>query len=57
MQKSAAVRIDRKTSPFSRDDIGLIRKIRSLLRTGKEVLLELDSNGSVKIAGFTLEEC
>ena len=57
MHKSAAVRIDPKTSLFFRDDIGLIRKIRSLLRTGKEVLLELDSNGSVEITGFPLEEC
>ena len=57
MHKSAAVRFDRKTCPSSRDDMGLVRKIRSFLRTGKEVLLELDSNGSVKIAGFTLEVC
>ncbi len=39
------------------EDAEIIRKIRAILRTGKEVLLELDSDGNTQVSSLTLEEC
>ena len=56
MQKSAAVRNENKAM-VSAEDAEIIRKIRAILRTGKEVLLELDSDGNLRVSSLTLEEC
>ena len=56
MQKRAAVKNDKKAM-VSAEDAEIIRKIRAILRTGKEVLLELDSNGNTRVSSLTLEEC
>ena len=56
MQKSAAVK-DENRAMVSPEDAEIIRKIRTILRTGKEVLLELDSDGNTRVSSLTLEEC
>ena len=56
MQKRAAVKNDKKAM-VSAEDAEIIRKIRAILRTGKEVLLELDSDGNTRVSSLTLEEC
>ena len=56
MQKRAAVKNEIKVM-VSAADAEIIRKIRAILRTGKEVLLELDSDGNTRVSSLTLEEC
>ena len=56
MQKRAAVKNDKKAM-VSAEDAEILRKIRAILRTGKEVLLELDSDGNTRVSSLTLEEC
>ena len=56
MQKRAAVKNGIKVM-VSAADAEIIRKIRAILRTGKEVLLELDSDGNTRVSSLTLEEC
>ena len=56
MQKRAAVKNEIKVM-VSAADAEIIRKIRAILRTGQEVLLELDSDGNTRVSSLTLEEC
>ena len=57
MQKSAAAKTDRKNLPFSRSNMENIHTIRGILRTGKEILQELNSDGNTRVSSLTLEKC
>ena len=58
MKKSRAANNEQKTmAMISSEDMEVIRKIHAILQTGKEVLLELDSDGKTRVSSLTLEEC
>ena len=41
---------------ISPEDIEPIHKMHKILRTGKEVLLELDLDSNIRVSSLTLEE-
>ncbi len=58
MKKSTAAANEQNAMVMvSPEDAEIIRKIRAILRTGKEVLLELDSDENTRVSSLTLEEC
>ncbi len=58
MKKRRAANHEQKAmARISPEDMEVIRKIHAILGTGKEVLLELDSDGNTRVSSLTLEEC